>query len=242
MFTTLESANLWFDIFNVSLAVGAFLVLVGTVGTIKTTAIKERYADERVAANEAQAKRAVADSDAAKEGTAKANERIADLSVQAEQLRKDTAEANARAAETEERLQKQRMSRALFFSGVSCRDALRGKPTGRAEVLWQHGVADGEFFAHRIASCLAGDTGAPWWKIERVEAVNDLPHEARTTGVTVIGKSGGFFLFRKPSDALLDLVGSALMAGLDKETGDLTFGIDASMPDDLVRIVIGPKQ
>ena len=52
-----------------------------------------RLSAERIAANEAETKRAVADSDSAKEGTARANERIAELSTQAEQLRKDAAEA-----------------------------------------------------------------------------------------------------------------------------------------------------
>jgi hypothetical protein len=98
MFDTPESASLWFDIFNGVLLTGAFLVAVGTWGTIKIASIKEKFADERIATNEAETGRAIADSDAAKEGTAKANERIAELSVQAEQLRRDTAEANASAA------------------------------------------------------------------------------------------------------------------------------------------------
>lgn len=113
MFETAESASLWFDIFNGILLLGAFLVLVGTWGTIRTAAVKERFSDERTAANEAETKRAVADSDAAKEGTAKANERIAELSTQAEQLRKVTAEANARAAEANLALERFRAPRSL---------------------------------------------------------------------------------------------------------------------------------
>jgi len=75
-----------------------------------------RVSAERIAANEAETKRAVADSDAAKEGTAKANERIAELSVQAEQLRKDTADANVRANEARLELEKFRAPRVLFPS------------------------------------------------------------------------------------------------------------------------------
>jgi hypothetical protein len=88
-----DGANFWFDISNVVLLVGAVLVALGTYGTIKFAGIKEKFSDERVAANEVETKRAIAESDSAKEGTAKANERIAELSTQAEQLRKDTAEA-----------------------------------------------------------------------------------------------------------------------------------------------------
>jgi hypothetical protein len=88
-----DGANFWFDISNVVLLVGAVLVALGTYGTIRFAGIKEKFSDERVAANEVETKRAIAESDSAKEGTAKANERIAELSTQAEQLRKDTAEA-----------------------------------------------------------------------------------------------------------------------------------------------------
>jgi len=40
MFDTQESANFWFDIFNGVLFAGAVLVAVGTLGTIKTAAVK----------------------------------------------------------------------------------------------------------------------------------------------------------------------------------------------------------
>lgn len=108
-----EGANLWFDASNLVLLVGAVLVALGTFGTIRFSGIKEKFADERVAANEAETKRAIADSDSAKEGTAKAHERIAELSSQAEELRKGTAEANARAAEAQLALEKLKMPRSL---------------------------------------------------------------------------------------------------------------------------------
>lgn len=113
MFDSPESAALWFNIFNGILFTGALLVTVGTWGTIKTAGIKERYSDERIAANEAETRRAIADSDTAKEGTAKTTERIAELSAQAEQLRKDSAEANARAAEANLALAKIKAPRTL---------------------------------------------------------------------------------------------------------------------------------
>lgn len=75
MFDTAESAALWFNIFNGLLLLGAFFVFVGTWGTIKTSAVKEHFSDERISANEAEAKRSIAESEIAKEGAAKANER-----------------------------------------------------------------------------------------------------------------------------------------------------------------------
>jgi hypothetical protein len=93
MFDSPESASLWFDIFNGILFTGAFLVFVGTWGTIKTAGIKERYSDERIAANEAETKRAIADSDTAKEGTAKANEAIAVATQRAAALENEAAQA-----------------------------------------------------------------------------------------------------------------------------------------------------
>lgn len=101
-----EGANFWFDISNLVLLFGAVLVAAGTFGTIKFAAIKEKFSDERIT-------RSIADSDAAKEGTAKANEHIASLTKQSEQLRKDTAEANARAAELQLELEKIKEPRTL---------------------------------------------------------------------------------------------------------------------------------
>lgn len=107
MFKSPEAANLWFDIFNGVLLTGAFLVAVGTWGTIKTASIKERFSDERVSTNELETRRAVADSDTAKEGTAKAHERIAELSTL-------SAEANARALEAQAQLARYRARRTMW--------------------------------------------------------------------------------------------------------------------------------
>jgi hypothetical protein len=129
-------ANFWFDLSNVVLFVGAVLVALGTYGTIKFAAIKEQYSDERVSANEAETKRAVADSDAAKEGTAKANERIAELSTQAEQLRKDTVEAQAQATKAELKLAQLRRVTELrtLVDREAFVDFLKDKPKCPVEI------------------------------------------------------------------------------------------------------------
>jgi hypothetical protein len=86
MFDTQESANVWFDVFNGVLFLGAVLVAVGTLGTIKTAAVKERFSDERIASNEAETRRAVADSDLAKQGAAEANARAAEATLALEKF------------------------------------------------------------------------------------------------------------------------------------------------------------
>jgi hypothetical protein len=87
MFDSAESASLWFDIFNGILFLGALLVTVGTWGTIKTAGIKERFSDERIAANEAETKRSIADSDIANRGAAEANARAVEAQLALEKFK-----------------------------------------------------------------------------------------------------------------------------------------------------------
>jgi hypothetical protein len=152
------------------------------------------------------------------------------------------AEAKKETAELQNESQKLRMGRALFFSVNKCREALRGRPTGRVEILWQRGVGDASFLAFVLGGCLRGDEGLPWWRGDNPKQVDDVPEGARPTGITVIGKTGGLFVFRQPSDALIDVVGTALSAGLDKSFGSISAGADRTLPDDTVRIFIGPIQ
>jgi hypothetical protein len=93
-----DGANFWFDVSNLVLLVGAVLVALGTYGTIRFAAIKETISDERTAANEAETRRAVADSDLAREGTARANERIAELNNETERLKSDNLRLTAQLA------------------------------------------------------------------------------------------------------------------------------------------------
>jgi hypothetical protein len=71
---SLSWANFWYDAFNVTLFVGAFAVAVGTYGSIKMGAVKERFSDERTAALEAQTEQAKATLAIAQADIAKANE------------------------------------------------------------------------------------------------------------------------------------------------------------------------
>jgi hypothetical protein len=84
---SLPWANFWYDAFNVMLFVGAFAVAVGTYGSIKMGAVKERFSDERTTLLETQTEQARAQLGTAQADIAKANAKI--------------AEANARVAEAE---------------------------------------------------------------------------------------------------------------------------------------------
>src|ERR1700744_3327073 len=114
--SSLESTNFWFNFFNGALILGAFLVAIGTAGAIKTAATKERDADERIASNEAETERAKADSAIAQKETARSNERIAELAVQADTLRKGADEARQHAAQAELELERlrQRISQRIL--------------------------------------------------------------------------------------------------------------------------------
>jgi len=155
MFDTADSAALWFNIFNGVLLLGAFLVLVGTWGAFKAGAIKELFSGERIAANEAETKRAIADSDAAKEGTATANERIAELSTQSEQLRKDAAEAKERTAEAELKLEQLRtLAGPRGLNEERLRSELAGRPGVKVAIWYVPDSSDGFSFAQRLQFAL----------------------------------------------------------------------------------------
>ena len=242
MFDSLESASLWFDIFNGVLLAGALFVAVGTWGTIKTASIKERYSDERIAANEAETKRSIADSDAAKEGTAKANERIAELSTQAEQLRKGTAEATARALEAQVALEKFKAPRAI---SVDQRNRI-------AEQMKQFA---GQQYFGMVASDVA-DAWDIWREISlslELAGWNRLPPPglqvsqygppagiplAPQAGVMVLGSAG-----RSTAEETMATHerAKALAAALTDEAIVAGPGFSTELPANTIAIVIGPK-
>lgn len=65
-------ASFWFDIFNAILVIGAVFVALGTYGSLRMGAVKERFADTRLGAAEATAA-------SAEKEAAKANESAAKL-------------------------------------------------------------------------------------------------------------------------------------------------------------------
>lgn len=80
---SLPWASFWYDAFNVMLVVGALIVAIGTYGTIKMGAVKERFSDERISANEMETARANESASIAKEEAAKANNAAANANERA---------------------------------------------------------------------------------------------------------------------------------------------------------------
>src|SRR5450432_3384325 len=83
---SLPWANFWYDAFNVMLFVGAFAVAVGTYGSIKMGAVKEKFSDDRTTALETQTEQAKAELAKANEGIAKAQENTAAANERTAQL------------------------------------------------------------------------------------------------------------------------------------------------------------
>jgi hypothetical protein len=76
---------------NVILVVGAVLAFVGTAAVFWSTGIRERYADERIAANEAETAKAKAEAAKANAEAAKANTETAKAKLEQEKLKAQMA-------------------------------------------------------------------------------------------------------------------------------------------------------
>jgi hypothetical protein len=243
---SLPWANFWYDAFNVLLFVGAFAVAVGTYGSIKMSAVKEKFADERIIANEAETKRAIADSDGAKEGAARANERIAELSTQAEQLRKDTADANARALEAQLALEKFKQPRLLSEKQT---DTILGKLKQFAGTRFDAAVLPGDPEAIVFLSYITATLEkAGWVWVEWNPPNGPLAMTYSFPGKPNIGQVGffGVSLQINPAHASTlsapaDALGVALIAEGFESTLDV---IDnASIPNkDTVHLIVGKKR
>ena len=81
---SLPAANLWNNVGNLALIMGAFLVLAGTWLTIWTGGAKERFADERISGNETLTQTAKADAAKAIEETERLKNDNLKLSLQLE--------------------------------------------------------------------------------------------------------------------------------------------------------------
>jgi len=68
-------ADRLFTIFNVVLILGAAMVLIGTIGAIVLSGVREQFSNARISENETKTAQAIAESDNAKKGAAEANAR-----------------------------------------------------------------------------------------------------------------------------------------------------------------------
>ncbi len=250
--SSLDSANFWFNFFNATLVLGAFLVAIGTAGAIKTAATKERYADERIASNEAATERAKADSVIAQNETAKSNERIAELAVQADALRKGSEEARQRAAQAELELERlrQRISQRRLDEDKFAR-LLVGRPMAAVELRYLADNAEAFSLARQVYAALKKanwpvsqptPTTAP-----KTGSVNDPLHPpVWFNGVTVFAATmpmednppSTHFVDAEKSSAS----GTLVRALMHSESGGVVYGLqDNTLQADKIVLVVGGK-
>ncbi len=189
-----EAADFWFNFFNGTLVLGAFLVAIGTAGAIKTGTVKEKFADVRISINEAATKQAVADSDIAHQETAKSNERIAELAVQGGQLRKDAEDAKARTKQAELELERlrQRMSQRHLDSEMFSK-LIHDSPKGIVELRYLADNAEAYSLANEVYNSLleaswSAKLPAPVRSPKVVPSRDPLHPPIWYNGVTVISK------------------------------------------------------
>lgn len=139
---SLVSAQFWYDAFNIFLYCGAFAVAIGTIGSIKMGAIKERYSDERISANEAEA-------EVAKATAATANEHAKVLETDLVKARID--------------LEKEKTARLIIFKQLAPREITNEQTEklaelirGRVREVWVFALDDSEtqMYAHSVMKAL----------------------------------------------------------------------------------------
>lgn len=241
-----EAATLWLDISNLFLIVGAVVIAFATYGSIKFAGIRDEYSEQRTSKNEAETKRAIADSDIAKEGTSKANERIAELSTQAEQLRKDTADANLSAETARLELEKFRAPRIL---GIDKSDAIAKSLLKFAGTRFDASVVSGDpeaiNFLGEIAGTLeianwtwvAWGEGGPFQMVYRFEGSNK-------PAIGALGHLGITVMIHPDDVSALDAAATALansLAAAGFGTPKLTAKNENASTKNAVHLLVGRK-
>lgn len=134
---SLATANDLLGWSNAALILGATLVCVGTIGAIWASKVRDRYTDERIAANEAETARANADTKAAQV-------RALELEVKLE------SERNERL-----RLERQVQPRAITKEQMAILTAgIRAAGWQYAEIYW-HGVGEPEIYARDLGKAFS---------------------------------------------------------------------------------------
>jgi hypothetical protein len=181
-----------------------------------------------------------------KQAELESNERIASLVTQGDELRKETAEANARTKESELALAE--LSSPRNIDPVPFKKALEGVTPIKAEILYAESCSDCFWLASWIFNFL-GPQGGLGWPIGEPRplapvtsgSLAGLPPamsaHAAPWGVTVVASNEpGAWDDGTPQRALL----MALVRSMGKRP--LVSGnVDDALPKDSVRIVVAPK-
>jgi hypothetical protein len=225
MWPSLPTANHIADLANVFFIGSLVAGVVSTILIVWMSGVKETYWE--------------------KDRTESA-ERVAGLVLQGDQLRKDTAEANARTKESELALAE--LSSPRNIDPAPFKKALEGVTPVKVEILYAEACSDCFWLASWISNFL-GPQGGLGWPIVGPRPLmpvtsGDLaglppamPAHAATWGVTVVAsKKLGAWDDGTPPRALL----MALVRSMGKRP--LVSGnVDDASPKDAVRIVVAPK-
>lgn len=220
----------WDRIGLVSLVAGAIVGVVALLLTAASAYILYRVAD-------------TAQIELASE-TKRGSERLAELTVQAEQLRKDTAEAQAKTKQAEVDLEQLRKlsERRTLINRDGFIEALKGKPKEPTEIWYLREAPDARWLADSFASALleAGWGFTPTKPIPDLDPSSDeylrggtnvTAAGGQATGITVAGRGG--------KSAAAEALSRAISIGTEFIVGG-TYGA-VPVPHGALRIVIGNK-
>jgi hypothetical protein len=174
--------------------------------------------------------------------------RAADLEKQAEQLRKDTAEANARAAAASLELERLKAPRTPSFEAF-VPEINKAQPSA-VEILYVQECSDCRWLADNIWGYLKSAN----WPVSDprpIEPPADIPSwltdkpsamkvGASPWGVTILTKN-------RPIDLADNSAFNCLFRGLFKSLGSgvtpggIGGGIEEAMPDGLIRVIVAPR-
>jgi hypothetical protein len=241
---SLEVASRLFDWSSIALAIGACIVFVATAAIVWFGIVKEHHWD--VLREQANAKIASVGLEAAKSNAeaAKAHERIAELTTQAELLRKDTADANARAVEAQLTLEKLKTPRSLSRDQM---EAIANKLRPFAKAPFDLSVIVGDPEAIGFLGFIADSLeSAGWTWTEYNHPSGPFMNVYNVAGKPNIGQQGWMGVsiqvfddhaaqLSPAADALLDaLKAVGVVASRDKAS-------DAIPNHDTVHVLIGRK-
>src|ERR1700730_4582251 len=80
-------ADRLFAVSNAVLIIGAAMVLIGTIGAIVLSGIREQFSNARLSDNETKTAQGIAESDTAKKGAAEANARALEAQLALEKFK-----------------------------------------------------------------------------------------------------------------------------------------------------------
>jgi hypothetical protein len=214
-----EMADRLFAISNIVLIAGATAVLAGTIGAIVTSSVRERFADERLSSNEAETRRATADSDVAKRDSETARANAAAANERAALLEKDAAQLRLALEAAKEETER-------ISQGVSSRHVL---PAQRALIA---AALRDKSFSISIVTWSAGEPEVSAYRDELANAFGILGVSVQTGDNAVTPPQVGLLVIDEP-DRSASLAAQALTAaGIDFEYRR------ADLPNPILRVGI----